>query len=336
MKKEYRAGIYLRISKENMHENNSIKAQREITTKYARDNGYKIIKEYEDNGYSGILNSRPGLNEMIIDITRGLINMVIVKDLSRLTRDKNKTGWYTEIFFPDNDIRFISVTEFIDSGERYQIDDTIALRGIANQYYIADISKKIRSNKKAMKENGKYVEFFVPYGYKKKEEDIHEVIIDKKVENIVKLIFDMYIEGNSCYKIATYLNNKNVISPSTYLKMKNESKEWSKETVNSILSNQFYCGDMIMNRYNTNYITKVCKRNKDNLIIKENAHPAIISKIKYTKVQEIKNSKIVQQKEKHDYLLKSLLYCGHCKLKYQYRIEKSANKKDYLYNSSRF
>ena len=128
-------------------------------------NNYKVLKEYIDNGYSGILDSRPGLNEMMVDIQSGLINMVIVKDISRLTRNKNKTGWYTEVFFPDNDVRFISVTEFIDSGERYDIDDSIMLRGIANQYYIADISRKVRANKNAMKEAGKFVENKVPYGY---------------------------------------------------------------------------------------------------------------------------------------------------------------------------
>ena len=143
--KDYRAGIYLRLSREHEEENNSIEAQREITTRYAIKNGYKIVKEYADNGYSGILDSRPKLNEMMLDISRGFINMVIVKDISRLTRNKNKTGWYTEVFFPDNDVRFISVTEFIDSGERYEIDDSIMLRGIANQYYITDISKKSKS-----------------------------------------------------------------------------------------------------------------------------------------------------------------------------------------------
>ena len=149
--KEYKAGIYLRLSKEDINTNNSIEAQRDITSKYAKEHGFAIVKEYVDNGWSGILDSRPALNEMIIDIVKKHINMVIVKDLSRLTRDKNKTGYYTEIFFPDNDVRLISVTEFIDSGERYEIDDTIMLRGIMNQSYIADISKKIKSVKTNMK-----------------------------------------------------------------------------------------------------------------------------------------------------------------------------------------
>ncbi|MCI8547801.1 MAG: recombinase family protein, partial [Bacilli bacterium] len=92
--REYKAGIYLRLSHEDIQENNSIEAQRIITTEYAIKNKYNIVQEYVDNGYSGMLDSRPGLNEMIIDILTNKINMVIVKDISRLTRDKNKTGYY--------------------------------------------------------------------------------------------------------------------------------------------------------------------------------------------------------------------------------------------------
>ena len=239
--KEYRAGLYLRLSKEHEEENNSIEAQREITTKYAIKNGYKIVKEYVDNGYSGILDSRPKLNEMMLDIARGFINMVIVKDISRLTRNKNKTGWYTEVFFPDNDVRFISVTEFIDSGERYEIDDSIMLRGIANQYYITDISKKVRANKNAMKESGQFVEHYAPYGYKKSEDDKHKIIIDENVADNIKKIYDMYISGKTSSQIADYLNKSKIKTPSRYMELKNWTKNWSTEQINDILSNLFYC-----------------------------------------------------------------------------------------------
>ena len=336
--KEYRAGIYLRLSKEHSEENNSIEAQREIVTKYAKNNGYKIIREYADNGYSGILESRPELDKMIFDISKGIINMVIVKDISRLTRDKNKTGWYTEKFFPDNNIRFISVTEFIDSGKRYEIDDTIMLRGIANQYYIADISRKTKANKKAMKDSGKYVEYLVPYGYKKKEENKHQIEIDEEVAQNIRLIFDMYINGNSTTQIARYLNNENIINPSKYMKMKNASKKWRAETVNNILSNSFYCGETLLNKYITNYTNKVCKinNNKSTWIIKENSHDKIISKEKYNKVQEIKKNKIKEKGTKYQFLLKDLIYCGHCKSRYQYKLYKSQDKKRYLYESAGF
>ena len=238
--KEYKAGIYLRLSREHSEDNNSIEAQREITTKYAIKNGYKIAREYEDNGYSGILDSRTALNRMMVDISRGIINMVIVKDISRLTRDKNKTGWYTEIFFPDNDVRFISVTEYIDSGDRYEIDDSIMLRGIANQYYIADISKKIKANKQAMKNAGQYVEYGVPYGYKKKKDDKHQIEIDDDVADNIRLIFNMYVNGSTGLQIARYLNDKKIRTPSSYMKMKNMARKWRAETVNDILTNPFY------------------------------------------------------------------------------------------------
>ena len=98
MMREYKAAIYLRLSKEDIEKNNSIDMQREITTKYAKDHNYKIVNEYVDNGYSGILNSRPELDKMIRDITLGKINMLIVKDMSRLTRDKNLTSYFTDSF----------------------------------------------------------------------------------------------------------------------------------------------------------------------------------------------------------------------------------------------
>ena len=336
--KEYRAGIYLRLSREHAEENNSIEAQREITTNYAMKNGYKIVKEYADNGYSGILDSRPALDQMMIDISMGLINMVIVKDISRLTRNKNKTGWYTEIFFPDNDVRFISVTEFIDSGERYEIDDTIMLRGIANQYYITDISKKIRANKRAMKEEGQFVEHYAPYGYKKDKEDKHKILIDEDVADNIRNIYNMYIEGKTSTQIAEYLNSKKIKNPSRYMKLKNYTRKWSGEQINDILNNPFYIGNTIMNKYETNYLTKKCvkNKNKDSWIIKENTHEPIIDKKIYDKVQEIKKNKKGRKSLKHQYLLRDLVYCGHCKRKYQYKVYRSYDKKRFLYDSAGF
>ena len=336
--KEYKAGIYLRLSKEHDEENNSIEAQREITTKYAMKNHYKIVKEYADNGYSGILDSRPALNEMMIDIARGFINMVIVKDISRLTRNKNKTGWYTEIFFPDNDVRFISVTEFIDSGDRYEIDDSIMLRGIANQYYVTDISKKVRANKNAMKESGQFVEHYAPYGYKKDKDDKHKIVIDEDVADNIRTIYDMYIEGKTSSQIAEYLNEKRIKNPSRYMKLKNASRKWRAEQICDILSNPFYIGNTVMNKYKTNYMKKTCRENKDRdtWIIKENTHKSIIEKEKYNIVQEIKAGKKGKTRIKYQFLLKDLVYCGHCKRRLQYKIYKSYDKQRYLYDGAGF
>ncbi|MBP3503377.1 MAG: recombinase family protein [Clostridia bacterium] len=321
--KEYKAGIYLRLSQEDIQENNSIEAQRIITTEYAKKKGFTVVQEYEDNGYSGMLDSRPGLNRMVVDIITNKINMVIVKDISRLTRDKNKTGYYTEIFFPDNDVRFISVTELIDSGERYEIDDSIMLRGIVNQYYVADISRKIKSVKTNKKKNGEYVEFFVPYGYKKDENDKYKVVVDENVSDNVKLIFDMYLQGFSQGKIAKYLTELGFDTPKKYKGQNVKINEWRNDTIGRILKDPFYRGQMIINKYVTDFKTKKTKKTpKDDWQIIEGKQPPLVSAEKFEKVQELLRKNFSKPKQKYEYLLKGLVFCGHCKsrMQYKYRI----------------
>lgn len=318
--KDYRVGIYLRLSKEDIQENNSIDAQRDITMKYAIEHKFNVIKEYVDNGYSGMLDSRPKLNELMLDIITNKINMVIIKDLSRLTRDKNKTGYYTEIFFPDNDVRLISVTEMIDTGERYEIDDSIMLRGIVNEYYVADISKKIKSVKSNLKKDGKYVEYCVPYGYKKDTEDKYKVIIDEKVADNVKLIFDMYIDGYSQMQIARKLTEMGIKTAKEYKGFPVKRKEWRQDSVGRILQDPFYTGSMIINKCETNYRTKKCnKTRREDWILKENTHEAIISKEKFERAKKIREEKSHKPKRKYEYLLKGLVYCGHCGARMQYK-----------------
>lgn len=329
--KEYKAGIYLRLSKEDTNSNNSIEAQRDITLNYAKEHNYTVVKEYVDNGWSGVLDSRPALNEMIIDIVKNKVNMVIVKDVSRLTRDKNKTGYYTEIFFPDNDIRFISVTEFIDSGERYEIDDTIMLRGIMNQSYVADISKKIKAVKTNMKQRGKYVEKNVPYGYKKDSEDKYKVVIDENVSQNVKLIFDMYLKGFSQGEIAKHLTKQKVDTPKKYKGQEVKYNEWRNDSISRILKDPFYTGKMIVNKLYTDYRTKKKYRTKkEDWIFLENTHEPIIEQKQYDDVQKLLEKNFNPPKEEYNYLLKGLVYCGHCKsrLQYKYRLRtKIRNKK---------
>lgn len=318
--KEYRAAIYLRLSKEDREINNSIDMQREITTHYAKEHKYNIIEEYIDNGYSGILSSRPGLNKLMIDIIRNKINMVIVKDMSRLTRDKNMTSYYTDIFFPDNDVRLISVTEYIDTGERYEIDDVVALRGIVNQSYLEDISRKIKAVKKNYKQQGKFIEGSVAYGYKKDENDKHKLVIDENAFEIIKDIFKLFLEGKKPMEIANSLNTRNIITPSQYLKLKNSSKYWTKSTINRILNNPIYAGNMVLNKYETNFKSK--KKTiipKDQYNILENTHPAIISQEEYNKVQQIKGNKTKKDFKSYIYLLKGLTYCKNCGRRMTYK-----------------
>lgn len=318
--KTYKAGIYLRLSKEDTNFNNSINAQRDITLNYAKKNNFDVIKEYADNGWSGILDSRPAFNEMIVDILRKRVNMIIVKDLSRLTRDKNKTGYYTEIFFPDNDVRFISVNDYIDSGERYEIDDTIMLRGIVNQSYLQDISKKIKSVIKDMKEQGKYVQNGAPYGYKKSEDDKYKLVVDRKVVDNVKMIFDMYLKGYSQGQIAKELTQRKIDTPKKYKGQKVAINEWRNDSISRILKDPTYTGALILNKYETDYLTKKTKKiPREEWRLKENTHEAIIEKEVFEEVQKMLEDKFYKPKRHYEYLLKDLVYCGHCKSKMQYK-----------------
>lgn len=321
--RDYKAGIYLRLSKEDDNPNNSIDAQREITTRYAKKEGFSIVKEYIDNGWSGILDSRPALNEMIVDILHKKINMLIVKDLSRLTRDKNKTGYYTEIFFPDNDIRFISVNDYIDSGERYEIDDTIMLRGIVNQSYLADVSKKIKSVIDNMKKEGLYVQYYAPYGYKKSENERHKLVIDENVADNVRMIFSMYSEGFSQGKIAKELTARGIDTPKKYKGFEVKINEWRNDTIGRILKDPTYTGALVINKYQSDYLSKKNRKTKrEDWKIIENTHEAIIDKEIFDRVQSILKDKFHKPKRKYEYLLRDLVYCGHCSSKMQYKSRK--------------
>ena len=318
--KEYKAGAYLRLSKEDDNPNNSISAQREIILNYAKKNNFNVVKEYVDNGWSGILDSRPALNEMILDILKNKIDMLIVKDLSRLTRDKNKTGYYTEILFPDNDVRFIAINDYIDSGERYEIDDTIMLKGIINQSYLKDVSQKIKSVIRNKKEEGKFVQHYTPYGYKKDENDKYKLIIDDEVAYNIKLIFKMYLEGFSQGQIAKELTRRGENTPKKYKGQNVKINEWRNDTIGRILKDPTYKGALVLNKYETDYMTKkTSKTPKKDWIIKEDTHEAIIDKETFNKVQEMLENKFVKPNQKYNYLLKDLVYCKNCGAKMQYK-----------------
>lgn len=318
--KEYKAAVYLRLSKEDNETNNSIDAQREITRKYAKNHNFDVIDEYIDNGYSGILSSRPALNRLIIDIVNNKINMVIVKDMSRLTRDKNITSYYTDVFFPENDVRLISVTEYIDTGERYEIDDIVSLRGIINQSYLEDISKKIKAVKRNCKEQGKFIEGSVAYGYKKCAIDKNKLVIDECVAPVIEEIYNLFLNGEKPKEIAEELNIKKIRTPSQYLNLKNKGEYWTKSMVNRILTNPIYAGNLVLNKYENNFKLKKRKTtSKYKYKILENTHTAIISQEDFNRVQEIKKNKVKSNPKTYLYLLKGLSYCKHCGRKMTYK-----------------
>lgn len=125
--------------------------------RYVKEHDLTLIKEYVDDGISGTTFDRPGFNEMLQDIENKSINMVITKDLSRLGRDYIKTGHYIENYFPQNNIRYVAITDGIDTYIDSANNDITPFKAIMNDYYAKDISKKIRSVYKEKQKNGEYL-----------------------------------------------------------------------------------------------------------------------------------------------------------------------------------
>ena len=289
----YKAGIYLRLSKddENSGESASISNQRNIVTEYAKSNNIIISEEYIDDGYSGTNFDRPGFNRMISDVKNGTINCVITKDLSRLGRNSTKTLEFIEEFFPKHDVRYISVIDGYDSLHLTEGNIFAApFMVLFNEMYARDISNKIRGSFHAKMENGEYIGSFAPYGYKKDIQggNKNHLIIDPDVSHIVYKIFEMASAGCSPSEIAKYLNNKSIETPAVYrcnksphLNIDNHSKrkEWTSSTICKMLKNRVYLGHTIQGKTEkVSFKSKVTKaKNANDWIEVKNTHEPIIT-----------------------------------------------------------
>ena len=151
--------MYIRLSREDgdSGESESIGNQRKILQRYIKENNLTFIKEYIDDGVSGTTFKRPGFDELLQDIENKSINMVITKDLSRLGRDYIKTGEYIENYFPENNIRYVAITDGIDTYIDSTNNDITPFKAITNDMYAKDISKKIRSVYKEKQKQGEYL-----------------------------------------------------------------------------------------------------------------------------------------------------------------------------------
>ena len=149
-----------------------------------------------DDGYSGIIFDRPAFKEMMQDITDGKINCVIVKDLSRLGREYIETGRYLRRVFPAYGVRFIAITDNIDTAHENSGDDlTVSVKNIMNEAYCRDISIKTRTSLDIKRRNGDFVGAFPVYGYMKSEENKNLLVPDPYAARVVQDIFRMRRHG---------------------------------------------------------------------------------------------------------------------------------------------
>lgn len=254
---QYRGAIYLRLSKddESHRESSSIGSQRRLLMSYAKEHGFSIVKEYSDDGWSGTTFDRPAFQDMIQDIKKGKINLILTKDLSRLGRNYIISGQYTEFFFPSMNVRFIAVNDGYDSA--VSDSDMIPFKNIMNEMYARDISKKIRSSLRIRMEDGSYIGNFPPYGYQKHSGPPIRLIPDPDASPIVKQIFALGAKDKTPAQIAQLLNASHILSPSCYrcskypqLKEKHYpySGRWTANTILKMLHNPVYLGRMIQGK----------------------------------------------------------------------------------------
>lgn len=212
--KYYVAG-YLRLSKEDgdKEESDSIGSQRSIIETRIKELGenFELFDLYIDDGYTGLNTNRPSFQKMLRDIENGVINAVITKDLSRLSRNSFEANYYIEIYFLERNIRYISILDNVDTYLKNSNNDMIQFKTLINDWYSKDISRKVRSGVWARKEKGLYLGAKAPYGYSKAQENKNKLVINVEQSKVVQKIFNMFDSENSLKDIAEKLKQEKYI-----------------------------------------------------------------------------------------------------------------------------
>lgn len=306
----FKVAIYLRLSKEDddlscssgaKSESNSIGNQRKLIYDFMKSHPeLELYDEYKDDGKSGSNFDRAEFQRMMKDIEAGRVNCVIVKDQSRFGRDYIDVGKYKEKIFPKLGVRFITINEGYDSLSATSSDDlAFTINSFVYDFYIRDISTKIRTNLTAKKQNGEYAGAFVAYGYVKDSNDKSKLVVDPFAADVVRDIFRWKIEGLSPQNIAVRLNELGIPSPAEYKKLSGSNYKtsfqtsskavWSHVSVRRILKNEIYLGVMIQGKRTTpNYKTKtVVTKAESEWLRVEGTHEAIISVRDFELVREL-------------------------------------------------
>ena len=295
--------------------------------------------------YHTSLFNRPGFQQLIDDIEIGLVSAVMVKDLSRLGRDYVSVGNYTDSYFPEHNVRFIAVNDAIDSDEGES--EIAPFKNILNEMYARDISKKIRSSHRLRGSMGEPLSQ-PPYGYMKSAENKKKWIIDPEAATVVKSIFKMCLDGKGNETIARELQENRVLIPMAYWQSKGLNRggkktqtnpyKWCKTTVQKILSQQEYCGDIInFKTYSKSFKYKTRYENsKENWAVFKNVNEPIINRETFETVQKFisKTKRRAPKKENGERsIFNGLIYCGDCHSKMRYHTSTS-NKEIHYFTCS--
>lgn len=320
--KSFRVGLYIRLSREDgdKEESSSVTNQREILKRHVSEqDNFFMVKEYVDDGWTGTNFDRPKFKEMIEDIEAGIIDTVITKDLSRLGRERLAVGYYTEVYFPEHSVRYIALLDNIDTYLDSGMNDMAPFKGVINDMYVRDISKKIRSSLTERRKAGNFLGVTAPYGYKKDPNNKFHLVINENEAEVVKRVFRLYLQGNGLTKIAQILTKDGVPVPGESRDIGKTRKtalynSWKQTTIRRILDNRVYLGELVQfKRKKVNYKSKkrVTVPEKDRYICR-GTHEPIINEEDFNSVQNILKKNKSFKGTKHDYLFKGLLYCAEC------------------------
>ncbi len=326
--KKQQTAMYIRLSRDDSDksESESVSNQKLLLTEYiAKQDDLILYDTYIDDGYTGTNFDRPEYKRLIEDIEDKKIDCVIVKDMSRLGRNLAKTSELLTDYFPSKKVRFIAINDNIDKKFNQISDDDIMIdiKNMFNGFYPKDISKKVRSTLNSKRKDGQFIGAFACYGYKKSEYDKNKLEVDTEVSNVVKRIFNMFISGIGKNTIARTLNEENISCPSVYKKQKGfkyknscyiGTSGWSYATIDKILKNEMYIGNMVQNKtFRQPCKKKAVPQSKEDWIIVPDTHEPIIDKDTFEKVQALltKNTKQIDFNE-NIHIFAGFLKCGDC------------------------
>ena len=320
--------LYCRLSRDDelQGDSNSIVNQKNILSKYAKENDFKNLQYFVDDGFSGTNFNRPSWNDLIALVEDNKVGAIIVKDMSRLGRDYLKVGFYTEVMFVEKNIRFIAINNGIDSANQADSDFTPFLN-IINEWYAKDTSKKIRAVMKAKGESGKHLTTRPPFGYMKSPEDKTKWIVDDEAAQIVKKIFALCLEGYGTSQIARILKDKKILTPFSYWNSKGQAFKssenpynWSADTIAGIIEKKEYLGHTVnFKTYKQSYKSKKkCSNPEEKHLIFENTHEAIIDVDTWERVQELRKNKRRPTRTGKSNMFSGIAYCADCGQKLYY------------------
>lgn len=318
--------LYERLSRDDDQtgESNSITNQKQYLEDYAHRNGFGNIRHFTDDGFSGVNFNRPGFQSLIKEVEAGNVATIIVKDMSRLGRNYLQVGFYTEVLFPQKDVRFLAINNSIDS-ENASDNDFAPFLNIMNEWYAKDTSNKIKAVFDARMKDGKRCSGSIPYGYNRLPTDKQTLVVDPVASEVVKRIFLLAGEGKSPREIAEILTEDKVLIPSAHAKEYHPEQYngikftdpylWGVSCIRTILSRQEYLGHTILRKsVSTNF--KLHKRkttDEDEQYVFYNTHEPIISQELWDSVQRRKNRvKRAAARGTHTNRLSGYLYCADC------------------------